>query len=325
MVNLNNKTILVTGGCGFIGSNFIEYINNNYNNLTIYNIDKHGIGSRDLLSNIELKNNNEYVEFHNNVLDIEEILTKYPVQLKFDYVFHFAAESHVDRSILNPSSFVNENSYGTSALLEYFLKYQKDVKIICISTDEVYGHLNVGDAPFLESTPLDPRSPYSASKAASDLISLAFQKTYGMNISVTRCCNNYGPHQGDEKFIPTIIRKLVRNEKIPVYGTGQNIREWIFVEDHNKGILDITDLSSNIYNIGSSVEKTNLELITDILAILYPNGIDINNVIEFVEDRRGHDFRYAIDSLHYKKKFELTEYKSALEKTVEFYKNKYHE
>jgi dTDP-glucose 4,6-dehydratase len=211
--------------------------------------------------------------------------------MNFDYIFHFAAESHVDRSISNPSSFVENNIVGTTNLLEYIRQYQPNARLINISTDECYGHLELGEPPFTEDSPLRPRSPYSASKTASDLIVNSYVETFGIDAITTRCCNNFGKHQADEKFIPTVIRHLVNNKPIPVYGTGKNIREWIYVEDHNRSLLEIAEIgeAGKVYNIGSGIELTNLEVIDQIA-----KNIGITPKIEFVEDRKGHDFRYAI-------------------------------
>jgi dTDP-glucose 4,6-dehydratase len=246
---------------------------------------------------------------------------------KFDYVFHFAAESHVDRSINDPTSFITSNVVGTSKLLEFMKTNNPDARIICISTDEVYGQLPANEGVFLESTPLNPRSPYSASKAASDLLALAFNQTFGMDILVTRCCNNFGPNQHDEKFIPTILKSLLNDKKIPVYGKGENVREWIFVEDHNKCILEIADRgeSGQVYNVSSpeAFEYSNLDLIKKILDILYNGDKKIEDAIEFVEDRKGHDFRYAIASEKMTYKSEFKKFDDALKETVEFYKKKF--
>ena len=313
MVDLNNKTVLCTGGNGFIGSNFIEYLFRNYKNLSVINIDKHGMGWRSMDHLKYLEDNNGYIELVENIRDIQ-------VNTKIDYVFHFAAESHVDRSISGPSPFIENNVMGIVTLLEWARTDQPHVKIINISTDEVYGHLNVGDAPFTEKSPLKPRSPYSASKASADLIANSYVETFGLNVITTRCCNNYGPHQGDEKFIPTVIRNIVNGTPIPVYGTGKNMREWIFVEDHNKSILEIAKWGRNgtVYNIGSGVELENLQLIDDI-----KNIIGVAVAIEFVEDRKGHDFRYAIESIRYYPDFKRRDYKDALVETVRFYQTKY--
>jgi len=330
MIDLNKKSVLITGGCGFIGSNFIEYINNNYKNVDIYNIDKWGVGHRKLTGSI-LSESNNYREVHMDICDLDYdksffyngILNK----IKFDYVFHFAAESHVDRSINDPTSFITSNVVGTSKLLEYMKNNNPDARIICISTDEVYGQLPANEGVFLESTPLNPRSPYSASKAASDLLALAFHQTFGMDILVTRCCNNFGPHQHDEKFIPTILKSLLNNQKIPVYGKGDNVREWIFVEDHNKCILEIAERgeSGQVYNVSSpqAFEYSNLDLIKKIIDILYQGDKKIEDVIEFVEDRKGHDFRYAIASEKITYQSEFKNFDEALKETVNFYKNKF--
>jgi dTDP-glucose 4,6-dehydratase len=330
MIDLNRKSVLITGGCGFIGSNFIEYINNNYKNVDIYNIDKWGVGHRKLTTSI-LSESNNYREVHMDICDLDcdksffynGILNK----IKFDYVFHFAAESHVDRSINDPTSFITSNVVGTSKLLEYMKNNNPDARIICISTDEVYGQLPANEGVFLESTPLNPRSPYSASKAASDLLALAFHQTFGMDILVTRCCNNFGPHQHDEKFIPTILKSLLNNQKIPVYGKGDNVREWIFVEDHNKCILEIAERgeSGQVYNVSSpqAFEYSNLDLIKKIIDILYQGDKKIEDVIEFVEDRKGHDFRYAIASEKITYQSEFKNFDEALKETVNFYKNKF--
>lgn len=332
MVNLNNKTILVTGGCGFIGSNFIEYINKNYNNLTIVNIDKWGIGHRKLSSYIKQYNkdnniNNSYYEYAMSICSLDpeqkcfingEINSK-----KFDYIFHFAAESHVDRSISGPSSFIENNVMGMTKLLEMVRISQPQARMINISTDEVFGHLHKNDPPFTEKSHLKPRSPYSSSKAAADLIANSYVHTYDLDIITTHCCNNFGPHQADEKFIPTVVRSIMKGELVPIYGTGENIREWIHVDDHNKSILEIAEhgKSGLSYNIGSGVESSNLFMVVAISGIL---GIpEDKQIIKFIDDRKGHDFRYAIESIRYKRTFELKNHKQAMEETVKFYKKKY--
>lgn len=313
MVDLNGKTILVTGGSGFIGSNFIEKCLQEYPDIRhIANVDKLGIGSRDL----QIKD--DRYKFHNHNLCGEPIHLGYTKQL--DYIFHFAAESHVDRSIVDPTAFIKNNVDSTVNLLNYVKDFNSQAKIVCISTDEVYGHLtNENDPPFTENSPLRPRSPYAASKAASDLIALAMAETYGLKLVVTRCCNNFGPHQGDEKLIPTVIRNIIKGTPVPVYGTGQNIREWIPVADHNTAVLNVADYigysDEKIWNIGSGIEYTNLELIQHISDILNQH-VDI----KFVEDRKAHDFRYAIENMV---KYQPSDFETELENTVEFYKEKY--
>ena len=313
MIDLTNRTILVTGGCGFIGSNFLEMVSKEYENVTIINMDKMGIGSRTLL---EIPNNdkNKYTYLKCDIRYMNYLVATHE-HFKFDYIFHFAAESHVDRSINSPSPFIENNVMGMVSLLEWVRKYQPQAKVINISTDEVFGHLNVNDPAFTEESPFNPRSPYAASKASADLIANSYVTTYGLDITTTHCCNNFGKHQADEKFLPTVIRSIVRGEPIPVYGTGENIREWIHVEDHNKWLLEIASNPHCSTNIGSGIEKTNLDMIKDIGNIL---GVTPN--IKFVEDRKGHDFRYAIES-HIP--FELRNHDEALKETVEFYRNKY--
>jgi dTDP-glucose 4,6-dehydratase len=341
MVDLSEKNILCTGGCGFIGSNFIEYIFNNYENVSIINIDKMGVGSREIFPNERLwadgesifikGEKNEYRPIKADICDIngecdnDYIFQRLLKNFKFDYVFHFAAESHVDRSINSPYGFIQNNVMGTTGLLEFLRQYQPNTKIVSISTDECYGHLGKYDEPFTEYSSLAPRSPYSASKASADLIVQAYHETYGMDILTTRCCNNYGPHQHDEKFIPTVIRSLVEGKKIPVYGTGENVREWIHVDDHNKAILRLAEIgaSGGVYNVGSGVEKTNLEIIRTILDIYHGSGKNIDDYVEYVEDRKGHDFRYAIKSVKWTNDMEQRSFEEGMKETVEFYTQKY--
>lgn len=333
MLDLNGKTILVTGGRGFIGSNFIDYIIDNYKDVLIINIDKLGIGSREIIRDEDsiptpfIKIKDCHYQINNiDMLDkrsIDYVLMKY----KCDYIFHFAAESHVDRSIKDPTFFIQNNTMATANLMQSVLEHQKhNLRIINVSTDEVYGHLSLTDDPFTESSPLNPRSPYSSSKAASDLISLSYYETFGLDVIVTRCCNNFGEHQFDEKFIPTILRKLSSGGKIPVYGNGSNIREWIYVKDHNKRLLEIADrgVSGSVYNIGSGVELTNLQLIQKIIDNFNSNGtLNLLDSIEFVGDRMGHDFRYAIGSTNFTYNTKLTNFDEALLRTIIFYKRKY--
>lgn len=320
MVNLTEKKILITGGCGFIGSNFIEFLFDKYDDISITNIDKMGVGSRNLVSsNIKKYRNSQYVQIPEDLRNIEKI--HFNNSVKFDYIFHFAAESHVDRSISSPLQFIENNVIGIGSILEWVRRTQPQARFINISTDEVYGHLLCDfERPFRESDKFAPRSPYSASKASADLIANSYVETYGLDIITTHCCNNFGPHQADEKFIPTIIRNIFQGNKIPLYGNGKNIREWIYVDDHNKSLLEIAKVgeSGTRYNIGSGVEKTNLQMIIDIGEMC-----GITPDIEYVDDRKGHDFRYAIESLKYFRGFELSNHNDVLSRTVEFYKNKY--
>jgi len=252
MVDLNGKTILVTGGCGFIGSNFIEYVKKSYKDVNIVNIDKLGVGSRNI--------NAEDVQ--SIYMDMRDMNIDNVPKLQYDFVFHFAAESHVDRAIASPSDFISNNVMGITALLEYVKVRALRCRVVNVSTDEVYGYLQHNEAPFTEKSNLNPRRPYSASKAVSDFVAKSYCETYSLDIVTTRCCNNYGPHQNSEKYIPAALNSLKRGEKIKIYGNGSNIREWIYVIDHIKSILEITELgeSGKVYNIGSSVELTNLEM-----------------------------------------------------------------
>ena len=291
--------------------------------MKLFGIDNFTDGSLDFLKKetYELKeeNGNRHTLLYGDLCNTTDIGYHFEYFNNLDYVFHFAAQSHVDRSIHDPCYFVKNNVVSTSNLLNSLRMYSPNARVVCISTDEVYGHLAIDDEPFTESSPLNPRSPYSASKASADLVSLSYNHTFGMDVVVTRCCNNYGPYQNKEKFIPIIIHSLKNNKKIPVYGEGKNIREWIYVEDHNLNVLDIAglDKKGEIFNIGSSVEKTNLELIQDIIK-LSNLGDDITPYVEFVEDRKGHDFRYAIRSEKREQIIE-TPYLEGLKKTIEHY------
>jgi dTDP-glucose 4,6-dehydratase len=283
-----SKNILVTGGYGFIGGNFIRFIRDNFPQHRIVCLDKNGYAS-----------NKEYVaglcdkEYEFDLVDKDELDILFDTEDKFDFIFHFAAESHVDNSIKAPSIFVQSNVVGTQNLLECF-RAAKYGKMVHISTDEVYGHLGFNDTSFTESTPIDPRSPYAASKASSDLLCMAYINTFDCNISITRCCNNYGPNQHSEKFIPTIIKSLSTGKKVPIYGEGLNVREWIHVYDHNLAVWAVATKGKNeVYNIGSGIELTNIELVDRICTIM---GKDLDKNAIFVEDRLGHDFRYSIDS-----------------------------
>jgi dTDP-glucose 4,6-dehydratase len=255
----DGKNILVTGGYGFIGGNFIRFIRDNFPQHRIVCLDKNGYAS-----------NKEYVaglcdkEYEIDLADKDKLDRLFKAEDKFDFIFHFAAESHVDNSIKDPSIFVQSNVVGTQNLLECF-RNAKYGKMIHVSTDEVYGHLGFNDDPFTELTPIDPRSPYAASKASSDLLCNAYINTFNCNISITRCCNNYGPNQHSEKFIPTIIKSLSKGQKVPVYGEGMNIREWIHVYDHNLAVWAVaTKGKQGVYNIGSGLELTNIELVDKI-------------------------------------------------------------
>ncbi len=278
--------ILVTGGAGFIGSNFIHYMLKKYD-YKIINLDKLTYAGN--LENLKsIKNNKNYSFIKGDICDKNLVSN---ILKDCDNVINFAAESHVDRSIETPEIFLQTNVQGTLNLLNCALK--KGIqKFIQISTDEVYGSIKEGY--FTESTPISPNSPYSASKASADLFAHAYFKTYGLPVIITRCSNNYGPYQYPEKLIPFFISRLLENKKVPLYGDGGNIRDWLYVEDHCRGI----DLAlhkgkiGEVYNIGGHNEKTNLEITKIILKKL---GKD-ENLIEFTKDRPGHDRRYAISN-----------------------------
>jgi dTDP-glucose 4,6-dehydratase len=340
MFNNTNKTILVTGCAGFIGSNFVPYFLEKYENYNIVNLDLLTYAG-DLENLKECEINTSYKFIKGDICNrdlVEFIFTEYDIQ----GVIHFAAESHVDNSIKNPGVFVETNVNGTFTLLDvaraywmekpfsYKEKY-KDCRFHHISTDEVYGTLNETDF-FTEETPYAPNSPYSASKASSDMIVRSYQETYGMNTVITNCSNNYGPKQHDEKLIPTIIRKALAGESIPIYGDGKNIRDWLYVLDHCKGIDLVyhTGLEANVYNIGGRNERTNLQIVDVICFILDAKVPKANSsykeLITFVEDRAGHDRRYAIDATKLENRLGWKaedDFDSGIVKTIEWYLRKY--
>lgn len=303
------RTYLVTGGAGFIGSNFILYMLKKYNDIKIINVDALTYaGNLENLKNIEKNSNYEFVKA--DICDnekIEEIFKNNDI----DYVINFAAESHVDRSIKNPEIFVKTNILGTVVLLDIAKKYWQDgegfiegKKYLQVSTDEVYGSLG-NDGFFYEYTPLDPHSPYSASKASADMIVKSYIDTYKFPANITRCSNNYGPYQFPEKLIPLVINNCLEGRDLPIYGDGKNIRDWLYVEDHAKAIDMVINKGrlGQVYNIGGHNEKQNIEIVNIIIDTLN-QILDENDVrrkyisdklIKYVKDRKGHDRRYAID------------------------------
>jgi len=322
---MNKITYLVTGSFGFIGSHVIIELLKNPNAIII-NIDNLSIGSDP--KNVPISE--RLINYYINICDesIFEIFESH----RPDYIIHLAAESHVDRSISNPLSFVESNVNGTANILEGMRRFVPNARMVHVSTDEVYGHLEIDDEPFTEETPIDARSPYSASKAASDMLALSYRNTYKLDITVTRCCNNYGEHQHDEKLIPTIIRSIVSGNRIPVYGKGDNIREWVYVKDHAKAVLEVLHHFSRrrIYNLYGIERYRNLDLIKKIideLVEIYPiyKRDSYEDYITFVEDRKGHDFKYAMSSIH----DEITalhrqeSFTTAITKTINYYLSKY--
>ncbi len=314
------KNILVTGGLGFIGSNFISQIIKN--NDFIVNLDSKTYASIDQkILNFESKSNYKYYNININDHEIvNEIICKY----SFDKIFHFAAESHVDNSIKDPFLFAKTNVLGTLNLLESYKNLKKKNKLfIHVSTDEVYGSIKQGK--FTENSQYKPNSPYSASKASSDHFVRSYFITHNLPVVITNCSNNYGPFQNKEKFIPTIIKSLIERKEIPVYGNGENIREWIHVNDHVNSLLHLSDnakIGEN-YCIGSDNEFSNIEIVKKICSI-YDNltgNINSENLISYVEDRKGHDFRYALDSRKIKNTgWNINDaFDNSLEKTVEWY------
>lgn len=285
--------ILVTGGAGFIGSNFMHYEVNNYPDDEFVCLDALTYaGNYNNIKDLEEKNNYRFIK--GDITDRKFIFDLFKNE-KFDIVINFAAESHVDNSIKNPEVFIDTNIKGTLALLdacrEYGIKRYHQ-----ISTDEVYGDLPLDrpDLLFTEETPLHTSSPYSTSKASADLLVMAYRRTFGVPVTISRCSNNYGPYQFPEKLIPVVISKALADEKVPVYGNGANVRDWIHVIDHNIGVDLIVrhGREGEVYNLGGHSERSNLEVVKTILKQM-GKGEDL---IEYVEDRKGHDLRYAIDS-----------------------------
>ena len=283
--------IIVTGGAGFIGSNFIYYMLTKHPEDEIICIDSLTYaGNLDVLSPVMDK-----IRFYKtDIRDKNEIFRIFK-DIRPDIVVNFAAESHVDRSIDNPAVFLETNFIGTSVLLDAFREYGR-IRFHQISTDEVYGDLPLDrkDLKFTESSPLHPSSPYSASKVSADLLVLSYHRTYGLDVTISRCSNNFGPYQNEEKLIPKTIKLASEDKPIPIYGNGLNIRDWIYVKDHCRAVDTIMRNGKNgeIYNIGNNTEISNIELVKLILSIM--NKPD--SLIAFTEDRKGHDLRYAIDN-----------------------------
>ncbi|PFM78964.1 dTDP-glucose 4,6-dehydratase [Bacillus sp. AFS077874] len=283
--------VAITGGAGFIGGNFVQYMINKYPSYWIYNLDALTYAG-DLTKHKNIEQNENYHFIKIDISNREEIMALFKKE-KFDYIIHFAAESHVDRSIADPGIFVTTNVLGTQVLLDAS-KAINVKKFVHVSTDEVYGDLDFDPTTFFtEDTPLQPNSPYSASKASSDLLVRAYYETYGFPMNITRCSNNYGPYHFPEKLIPLTISRVLNDQKVPVYGTGENIRDWLHVLDHCSAIDLVMHKGENgeVYNVGGHNERTNLEVVKTIISTLGKS----EDLIQFVQDRLGHDKRYAID------------------------------
>lgn len=298
------KNVLVTGGAGFIGSNFVHYLLKHYADIHVINLDVLTYAGN-LENLVSVQEDPRYSFVKGDICDRKQLDELFE-RNQIDTVVNFAAESHVDRSIMNPEIFLMTNIIGTQTLLEaakhawkvepdnkYSSEYLPGVRYLQVSTDEVYGALGK-TGTFTETTPLSPNSPYSASKASADMIVRAYHETYGMPVNVTRCSNNYGPYQFPEKLIPLMINNCLHEKKLPVYGDGMQIRDWLYVEDHCSAICAVLEKGkvSEIYNVGGNNEKANIEIVSTLLHTL---GKD-ESLITHVQDRPGHDRRYAIDN-----------------------------
>lgn len=312
---------LVTGGAGFIGSNYMHYVVNKYPDDFFVCLDALTYaGNYNNIKDLEGKENFKFVK--GDITD-RGYIDKLFQEEKFDTVINFAAESHVDNSIKNPGIFLTTNIIGTQVLMDASLKYNVG-RYHQVSTDEVYGDLPL-DRPnllFSEDTPIHTSSPYSSSKAGADLLVGAYHRTFGLNTTISRCSNNYGPYQFPEKLIPVVISKALKNEKIPVYGNGANVRDWIHVIDHNIGVDLIVRNGKvgEVYNLGGHSERSNLEVVKTILKQMGKS----EDLITFVEDRKGHDLRYAIDSTKVEKELHWDRtytFEQGIKETVDWYLN----
>jgi dTDP-glucose 4,6-dehydratase len=306
--------LLVTGGLGFIGSNFIRLMLNRHDDCRILNLDAQGFGSN--IQNLaDYKDERRYTFFRGDIADSSLVSS---LVEKADLVVNFAAETHVDRSISRPDSFLHSNVNGVFCLLEAIRDHNPSVRYVQISTDEVYGDILRGSST--EDSTLRPSSPYSASKAAGDVFVLAYARTYGLEAMITRCTNNYGPYQFPEKLIPKTIIRAKEGLKIPIYGTGENVRDWIYVTDHCRAVEQVLNSGrrGEIYNISAGEERTNLFIAKFILEMLGKS----EDQIEFVEDRPGHDARYSLDSSRIREELGWRperSFEEGLQTTVEWY------
>ena len=330
----NRRVVLVTGGCGFIGANFIHLLHNDYPDWRVINLDKLTYAGN--LKNLHSITDGENYRFIRGDICNAEIVSKVFSDEQIDTVVHFAAESHVDRSITGPAEFIQTNIIGTFTLLEAarksWLNSSLQIDNPCflhVSTDEVYGSLGE-TGYFTEKTVFDPRSPYSASKASSDHLVNAYFHTYGLPVRITNCSNNYGPYQFPEKLIPLVFNNSMKGEPLPVYGDGKNVRDWLYVTDHCEAIAEVIKkgITGHCYNIGGNNEKQNIEVVTLICDILDAklglpeSGAPRRSQITFVKDRLGHDRRYAIDATKIKEHLgwePKVSFEQGLEKTVDWY------
>jgi dTDP-glucose 4,6-dehydratase len=315
MENLFMK-VLVTGGAGFIGSNFIRMIADGhldgYSEITV--LDK--LTYAGVLSNLDsAKKMNSYRFVQGDICDFDMVKS---LLVNVDYVINFAAESHVDRSILNSSQFINANVVGVQVLLDAIKSEKRNIRLLQVSTDEVYGSILSGS--WNEESAVHPNSPYSASKAGGELLAMSYFRTFGINIVVTRSSNNYGTHHFPEKLIPLFITNIIQGKKLPLYGDGENVRDWLHVDDHCRGLhLALTKgKSGNIYNIGGGRELSNLEITKRLLSIMGKSS----ECVEFIEDRKGHDFRYSVDWSKIERDLgyaPLIDFEEGLKATVDWY------
>ena len=312
---------LITGGAGFIGSNYLHYVTDKYKNDYFVCLDALTYaGNYNNIKDLEEKDNYKFVK--GDITD-RVFIDKLFNDEKFDVVINFAAESHVDNSISNPEIFLITNIIGTEILMDASIKYNVK-RYHQISTDEVYGDLPLDrkDLLFMEDTPLHTSSPYSTSKASADLLVMAYYRTYGLSVTISRCSNNYGSYQFPEKLIPLTIMKALNNEKIPVYGTGENVRDWIHVHDHNVGVDLIVRNGKvgEVYNLGGHAERHNIDIVKTILKQMGKS----EDLITFVENRKGHDLRYAIDSSKVEKELgwkSTYTFEEGIKETIDWYLN----
>jgi dTDP-glucose 4,6-dehydratase len=306
--------LLVTGGLGFIGSNFCRHMLTKYADIELVNVDKIGIGANP--ANLhDIENDKRYTFIEGDICN-PQLLDK--IIRDMDVVVNIAAETHVDRSIADPNLFLQNNTVGTFNILEAMRKHNHKTKMLQVSTDEVYGQVLEGS--FTENDPPKPSNPYSASKAAADMFVFSYCKTYGLNVSITRCTNNFGPYQLPEKLIPKTIIRALRNLPIPIYGSGTNIRDWIYVEDHCEAVDLVLHegKAGEVYNVSAGNEISNIEIAKKILTIMQKP----EDLITFVEDRPGHDIRYSLDSTKMRSQIDWQPkfpFKQSLESTVRWY------